>query len=276
MVGGFVTDTPNEQPSTTEPTTGDQVQPSERRLPCPPPATRAALVAWPWPARRRVRRRQERWRMRGGDSHAAGRAEAPTELERARSQPRRRSARPVTVRGVNCDGPRSGIWSPPSPLNRQFREAEQIDGRRELMPCCTPLAVLTAAEPLSRCTSGRDDRARWTRAAASAPCGSAAPAFRSPYCGGTSCPKRLPALFVHVPRWLGKTSSYASPTGEEVSNIVRVSGTLVHSCRVAGDRSCINRHGAAPPRGDAAFPREPRSRNGTNLAHHRLMWYQTA
>lgn len=81
---------------------------------------------------------------REGDSHTAGRAEAPTELERAGSQPRRSSARPVTVRAANCDGTRSGIWSPPSPLNRQFREVERIDGPRKLTSCCTPSAVSTA------------------------------------------------------------------------------------------------------------------------------------
>jgi len=47
------------------------------------------------------------------------------------------------------------------------------------------------------------------------------------------------------------------------------SGTHAHSCRVACGVG--NRHGAAPPSGDAASLRELRSLDGTVLAHQRLM-----
>jgi hypothetical protein len=76
------------------------------------------------------------------------------------------SARPVTVRAANCDGMRSGHWSPPSPLKRQFREIEWIDGPRNLISRCTPSAVsTTCGAPFHAVPTIVDDRARWTRAA---------------------------------------------------------------------------------------------------------------
>jgi len=67
----------------------------------------------------------------------------------------------------------------------------------------------------------------------------------------------------------GKTSSRSSPTGEEVSNIVRVSGTLVHSCRVVGDRESARCRPASRGRGDpsgAAFMRRHGTRSSPIIA----------